>query len=228
MVKSMKPTDFEPDMVDLENLGTEPLKLKRRELALISERVFQHRGVPNGAWAAARNNFLDVAALLQNEALTGLQQVIDSPQPVSPDGLRVETSNEGHRIDALHQHALVVGAIIGNALESLLAVSQTVTLSVVNVSGPRFLAGVVHRLARRNVKVQIVEGENAAMLLAEGTIQETHPSSHADLREGITADPAQWWPIYNASMLALSHITEISRFHTGNAPSPTPRRLAIK
>lgn len=224
----MNPAQDHHDMVDLEEIGDEPLLLKRRELTLISERVFQHRGVPNGAWAAARNNFLDVVVLLKAEAVAGLMEVIASPHPVHPDGLGVDTSNGGHRIDARHQHSLVIGSIVGNAIESLLAHSRSVTLSVVNVASPRFLAGVVHRLARRGVEVQIVEGENSATFLARGAIQGTRPSSHGDLVEGITVAPALWWPIYNASTLALSHVTEISRFHTGNTPSPTARRLAIK
>ena len=224
----MNPAQDHLDMVDLEKIGDEPLLLKRRELTLISERVFQHRGVPNGAWAAARNNFLDVAVLLKAEAVAGLMEVITSPHPVHPDGLGVDISHDGHRIDARHQHALVVGAIIGNSLESLLADSRSVTLSVVNVASPRFLAGVVHRLARRGVQVQVVEGESSATFLAEGAIQEGRPSSHGDLVQGILVAPSLWWPIYNASTLALSHITEISRFHTGNTPSPTARRLAIK
>ena len=224
----MNPAQDHLDMVDLEKIGDEPLLLKRRELTLISERVFQHRGVPNGAWAAARNNFLDVAVLLKAEAVAGLMEVVASPHPVHPDGLGVDISHDGHRIDARHQHALVVGAIIGNSLESLLADSRSVTLSVVNVASPRFLAGVVHRLARRGVQVQVVEGESSATFLAEGAIQEGRPSSHGDLVQGILVAPSLWWPIYNASTLALSHITEISRFHTGNTPSPTARRLAIK
>lgn len=223
----MNPAQDHLDMVDLEKIGDEPLLLKRRELTLISERVFQHRGVPNGAWAAARNNFLDVAVLLKAEAVAGLMEIIASPHPVHPDGLGVDISHDGHRIDARHQHALVVGAILGNAIESLLAHTDSATLSVLNVASPRFLAGIVHRLARRGVRVQIVEGENSATFLAQGTIQRTRPSSHGDLVEGITVDPSLWWPIYNASTLALSHVTEISRFHTGNTPSPTPRRLAI-
>lgn len=228
MVNPINPSDDHHDIVDLAEIGDKSLLLKRRELALISERVFQHHGVPNGAWAAARNNFLDVVVLLKAEALSGLIEVIASPHPVHPDGLGVDTSNGGHRIDARHQHSLVIGSIVGNAVESLLADSPNVTLSVLNVASPRFLAGIVHRLARRGVQVQIVEGENSATFLAQGTIQDGRPSSHGDLVEGITVAPALWWPIYNASALALSHITEISRFHTGNTPSPTARRLAIK
>ncbi len=224
----MNPAQDHHDMVDLDEVGDEPLLLKRRELTLISERVFQHRGVPNGAWAAARNNFLDVAVLLKADAVAGLLEVVNCPQPVHPDGLGVDTSHDGHRIDARHQHSLVAGALVGNAMESLLSRSRSVTLSVVNVSSPRFLAGVVHRLARRGVEVQIVEGENSATFLAQGEIRDVRPSSHGDLVQGIMVSPTLWWPIYNASTLALSHITEISRFHTGNTPSPTPRRLAIK
>lgn len=224
----MNPADDQLDVVDLSQIGDEPLLLKRRELTLISERVFQHRGVPNGAWAAARNYFLDTAVLLGAEAVAGLREVIDFPHPVHPDGLGVDVSNDGHRIDARGQHALVIGAIAGNAIESLLLHSHDVTVSVLNVSSPRFLAGVVHRLARRGIKTQIVEGSNSATFRAQGAIGPGRPSSHEDLVHGIIVAPALWWPIYNASTLALSRITEISQFHTGNNPSPTPRRLAIK
>ncbi|WP_160317920.1 hypothetical protein [Arthrobacter sp. Edens01] len=171
---------------------------------------------------------MDVVVILKEDALTGLAELAESSSPLHPGGLGVEVSSDGRRIDARHQHALVVGAIVGNAIESQLADSHTVSLSVVHVASPRFLVGIVHRLARRGVQVRIVEGENSATFLAQGAIHSAQPSSHGDLVEGITAAPSLWWPIYNASTRALSDVTEISRFHTGNTPSPTARRLAIK
>jgi hypothetical protein len=228
MVNSLQESSGEPAPVNLDEVGDEPLLLKRRELTLISERIFQHRGVPAGAWAAARNNFLDTVSQLGAEALTGLAEVADADAPVHPDGFGVNVSATGHRIDARHQHSLIVGAIVGNAIEGHLATSDDVTVSVINVCSPRYLAGLAHRVGRRGVQMEIVDGDAAATLRARGRIQGEQPSNHTDLVDGIVADSRLWWRIYNASTLALSKVTEISRFHTGNTPAPPRRRLAIK
>lgn len=228
MVNSLQGSSSEPAPVNLDEVDGRPLLLKRRELALISERIFQHCGVPGGAWTAARNNFLDTVSQLGPEALVGLAEVADAEAPVHPDGFGVNVSAKGHRIDARHQHSLVVGAIVGNALEGHLATSDDVTVSVINVDSPRYLAGVAHRLARRGIQVEIVDADAASTLRARGRIQGDQPSNHTDLVDGVVADPRLWWRIYNASTLALSNVTEISRFHTGNTAAPPSRRLGIK
>ncbi|GAA3676939.1 hypothetical protein GCM10023081_14040 [Arthrobacter ginkgonis] len=220
----VNPTDHTA-AVDLTQIGDTPLRLKRRELALISERIFQHLGVPYGAWAAARNHFLDTAVRLGAGALEGLAEAVEAG---APERFGVDASAKGRRLEARGQHALLVGAQVGHALEAQLAGAEEAVVSVVDIRSPHQLAGVVHRLARRGAAVEVIEGAASATLRARGRLRPGPPSSHADLVHGIEAAPMLWWSLYNTSTLALSQVTEISRYHTGNSPSPTRRRLAIK
>ncbi|GAA1618422.1 hypothetical protein [Leucobacter chromiireducens] len=192
----------------------EQIRLSRRELALIFERLIMAAGCPSGAWPGARDYALETVSVLGPDALDVFEHALVRREGaawplVTPEG--------ADTVDASGAPMILVGNTIANALLAYFADTPDGTFTVTGLSDVRGHEGLIVRAAYHGFALRFAPDQESGALAitATRTTADTASEVVTLLRGGVACSGAQWWRLYQPSNFALSEETELSRSHTG-------------
>ncbi|MEV8336813.1 hypothetical protein [Leucobacter sp. NPDC077196] len=190
------------------------IRMSRRELSLIVERLVMALDCPQGMWPGVRDFVLETIAVTGSAGLDELERAITAREPGRTwTGARVTDAG----IDVAGESLLLAGDVIVNALLAAAADDPTAPFIVSGLESIVGSAGLEVR-ARYHGYALTSEADHDA-----GTLRISIAPCEADrgadvvqlLRNGIDVSGEQWWRIYQPSNFALSIESELSRTHTG-------------
>jgi hypothetical protein len=192
------------------------MRVMLREARMVTERLCQANGVPDGLLASLTNCGVYSAAL-GLAGFPGMERQLDLLREIAPERMSAEDGEGEIRFDAAGQHAWVAAE---PALDLLIASARTggaTGLRVANVLEAGEL-GVIAALAQKHHWDARIEATSEGGTLvrlrdrpagAPGVLERI-------IREGIAVERELWFHLFHRSHDALAPDTVVSRTHTGS------------
>lgn len=191
------------------------VRLSRRELSLIVERLLMWSGCPKGTWPGARDYVLETIAVRGRAALRDFESALAADTSAEP--WRPGVMETPDRLRFAGEPLLLRGNEVVNALIARLADEGSTMFSVVGLGATAGHEGLRVRAAYFGFDLHVHADDAAGSLDVVATPIARDPDSDLVrlLRRGVEVDGAQWWRLYQPSNFALSEENEVSRSHTG-------------
>ena len=204
----------DPSTLPVTDHVPERVRLSRRELSLITERLLMAAGSGAGSWPGARDYVLETLSQLGPDAIDLLEQALVRRDRAPWPEVALTAPGE---LDAGGAAMILVGNPVAHALISFLGDSPDGVFTVTGLSDVRGFEGLTVRAAYHGFALTFDPDHGSGSLAIRAEV--TTPDPDADvvklLSTGLECSGAQWWRVYQPSNFALSEETEVSRSHTG-------------
>lgn len=190
------------------------IRMSRRELSLIVERLIMALDCPQGMWPGVRDFVLETIAVTGAAGVDEFERAIAAREP-GRSWLSARLTPDG--IDAGGESLLLAGDVIVNALLASAADDPAKPFVVTGLASVIGYAGLEVRARYHGYALTSQADHDAGTLRV--LIERCDADRDADvvqlLRDGVEVSGEQWWRIYQPSNFALSVESELSRTHTG-------------